>query len=56
MSLELQAINDGTKALWKRVPKSGAVKLNKRSLTDLRLTRGILSNFSEDEQGTRGGW
>ena len=34
----------------------GAAKWNERSPADLRLTRGILSNFSEDEQKTRGGW
>ena len=34
----------------------GAAKWNERSPADLRFTRGILSNFSEDDRRTRGGW
>ena len=54
MSLELQEISDVTKTAEKRVPNSRAANWNERSPADLRLTRGILSNFSEDGRRTRG--
>ena len=33
----------------------GAAKLKESSQADLRLTQGMLSNFSEDDRRTRGG-
>ena len=52
MSLELQEICD----VMKRVPNSRDSKMKWVSPADFRLTRGILSTFSEDDRRTCGGW
>ena len=43
-----------TNTAWKQFQTVGAAKWKECSPADLRLTRGILSIFSEDDRRTRG--